>query len=117
LAMTHTCPRPPGTCPTTALANRKIRLVIPPVFMRFPARMKKGIASSVKLVVEAYILWGNMVKREALPRPMKKTMAVRAMATAMGTLIIINTSNTKKIINVSISWLFLTGTCPASPTL
>jgi hypothetical protein len=29
-------------------------------------------------------------------------MAVRAMATAMGTLIIINTSNTKKIINVSI---------------
>jgi len=26
---------------------------------------------------------GNIVKREALPRPMKKTTAVRAMATAM----------------------------------
>jgi hypothetical protein len=101
--MTHTCPSPPGTCPTTALANRKMRLVMPPVFMRFPARMKKGIASSVKLVVEAYILWGNIVKREALPKPMKNMMAVMAMATAMGTLMMINTSNTKKIINVSMS--------------
>jgi len=44
-------------------------------------------------------------------------MAVRAMATAMGTLIMISTSNTKKIINVSMSLFFLTGTCPASPTL
>ena len=34
--------------PTRALAKRKMRLVIPPVFMRFPARMKKGTASRVK---------------------------------------------------------------------
>jgi hypothetical protein len=85
------------------LANRKIRLVTPPVFMRFPARMKKGMARSVKLVVEAYILWGSMVKSEPLPRPTKNPMAVRAIATAIGTLIIMSTNSTRKIINVSIS--------------
>jgi hypothetical protein len=102
LAMTHTWPSPPGTWPITALANRNIRLVMPPVFIRFPASMKKGIASSVKLVVEAYILCGSIVKSELLPKPMKNVMAVRAMATAMGILIRINTNNSKKIINVSI---------------
>jgi multisubunit Na+/H+ antiporter MnhC subunit len=39
---------------------------------------------------------------------MKNAMAVRAIATAIGTFIIINTNSTKKIINVSISQLLLT---------
>jgi hypothetical protein len=107
LAMTHTCPSPPGIWPTTALANRKIRFVIPPVFMRFPARIKKGIASSVKLVVEAYILWGSIVRSEPWPKPIKNIMAVRAIATAMGILIKINTNNRQKISNVSIYKPFL----------
>ena len=46
-----TWPRPPGQWPTMALAKLKIRSVIPPVFMRLPARMKNGMASMVKLVV------------------------------------------------------------------
>jgi hypothetical protein len=102
LAMTQTCPSPPDTWPTKAFANRNIRLVTPPVFIRLPARIKKGIASRVKLVVEAYILWGSMVRSGALPKPTKKEIAVRAMATAMGTLIMIKISKTRKIINVSI---------------
>jgi cytochrome c oxidase assembly factor CtaG len=64
--------------------------------------MKKGIASNVKLVVEAYILWGNMVKSDPFPRPTKNAMAVKAIATAMGTLIKMSTNSTRKIINVSI---------------
>ena len=101
LAMTHTCPIPPGMCPTTALAKRKIRVVTPPVFIRLPARMKKGIASSVKPVVEAYIRCGSIVRRELSPRPVKNATAVRPMATAMGRFIMMRISRTAKIIRVS----------------
>ncbi len=54
--------------PITALAKRKIRLVTPPVFIRFAARMKKGIASSVKPVVEAYIRCGSIVSSDIVPQ-------------------------------------------------
>jgi cytochrome c oxidase assembly factor CtaG len=70
--------------------------------MRFPARIKKGMASNVKLVVEAYILWGSIVKSDPWPKPMKNTMAVRAIATAMGILIRMSTNKSPKISNVSI---------------
>jgi len=40
-------------CPTSVCANRKMRSVIPPVFIRLPARMKNGIASSGNAVVLA----------------------------------------------------------------
>jgi len=75
---------------------------MPPVFIRFPASIKNGMASSVKLVVEAYILCGSIVKSELLPKPMKNEMAVRPMATAIGRLIIISTNKSKKIISVNI---------------
>jgi hypothetical protein len=104
LAMTHTCPRPPAMCPTIALANLNIRVVTPPVFIRFPASMKNGIARSVKPVVEAYILCGNMVSSEAFSKPVKNMIAVRAIATAIGMLMIMSINNTVKIINVSILW-------------
>jgi len=58
--------------------------VIPPVFMRLPARMKKGMARSVKLVVPAYIRCGTMLRRAVFPRVRKLRMAVRPMLTAMG---------------------------------
>ena len=64
--------------------------------------MKKGTASSVKLVVDAYILWGSMVKIDWLPKPTKKAIAVRPMATAIGRSIMISTNKTRKIIRVSI---------------
>ena len=48
-----TCPSPPFMCPTSMWANRKIRSVIPPVFIRLPARMKNGMASSGNAVVLA----------------------------------------------------------------
>lgn len=86
----------------TALANRKIRFVMPPVFMRLPASMKKGMARSVNPVVEAYILCGSMVKSEPCPRPMKKTIAVKAMATAIGRLSRMKNNNSAKINSVSI---------------
>jgi hypothetical protein len=89
-------------CPTTALANRNIRLVMPPVFIRFPASIKKGIASSVKLVVEAYILCGSMVKSDPWPKPMKNRMAVKAMATAIGIFNMMSNNKSAKIRSVSI---------------
>ena len=48
LVTTTTCPRPPVRCPTKALASRTNRSVIPPLFIRAPARMKKGTASRGK---------------------------------------------------------------------
>ena len=55
LVTTVTCPRPPRICPTRHWAKWTRRLVMPPVFIRLPARMKKGIARRVKLVVPEYI--------------------------------------------------------------
>ena len=105
LAITHTWPSPPGIWPTTALAKRKIRLVTPPVFIRFAARIKKGIASSVKPVVEAYIRCGNMVSSDPLPRPMKNRIAVKHIATAMGMFKTMNARRTAKIDRVSMCCL------------
>ena len=48
-ATTQTWPSPPVMWPTQVRAKSKRRLVIPPVFMMLPARMKRGIASKVKL--------------------------------------------------------------------
>ena len=44
LAMTLTWPSPPWIRPTQSWATPKIRCVIPPVFIRLPARMKNGTA-------------------------------------------------------------------------
>jgi hypothetical protein len=79
--------------------------VIPPVFIKFPASMKNGMARSVNPVVEAYILCGNMVSKEAFSRLVKNMIAVRAIATAIGKSIIMSTNSTVKIISVSILWL------------
>ncbi len=65
--------------------------------------MKKGIASSVKPVVEAYIRCGSIVSSDMFPRPTKNRIAVSPMATAMGTFRMMNTSRTVKMSNVSIS--------------
>ena len=63
--------------------------------------MKNGIARRVKLVVEAYILCGSIVRNALSPRAVKNVMAVRPKATAMGRLIITNARRTTKIKIVS----------------
>ena len=101
LAMTQTCPSPPETWPITARAKRKMRPVTPPVFIRLPARMKNGIASSVNPVVEAYMRCGSMVRSAVPSSPTKNATAVSAIATAIGRLIMIRTSSTAKMSRVS----------------
>ena len=86
--ITLTCPSPPLKCPTRARAKRKMRCVVPPTFIRLPARMKNGMASNVKPVVPKYIRCGNMAKKLTCPWATKKTTAVKPMATAIGTSII-----------------------------
>ena len=49
LASTLTCPNDPGTRPTITCARLMRRIAIPPLFIRVPAKIKKGIASSAKL--------------------------------------------------------------------
>ncbi len=53
LPITLTCARPPRIRPTRRLATANIRSVVPPTFIRLPARMKNGIASRGKEVVAA----------------------------------------------------------------
>ena len=84
LVTTVTWPSPPRICPTRHWAKWTRRCVIPPVFMRLPARMKKGIASSVKLVVPEYMRAGSISRTSVCPSPTKKITAVKPMQTAMG---------------------------------
>ena len=56
-AITLTCPSPPFSQPTAAVAKSKIRLVIPAEFIRLPARMKKGTAINGKLSTPPTIRW------------------------------------------------------------
>ena len=103
--ITETWPSPPGMWPTSARAKRKIRLVIPPVFIRLPARMKKGTASSVKPVVPEYMRCGSMASKLPCPRPTKKPTAVSPMATAMGRSKRMSSSRTRKMERVSMGSL------------
>src|SRR5699024_10166945 len=52
---------PPRICPTRAFAKSMMRFVIPPAFIRLPARMKAGIASMTKESNPANIVWGMTV--------------------------------------------------------
>ncbi len=47
-ASTDAIAKPPGRWPTVAMAKLIMRLATPPVVRKLPARMKNGIASSVK---------------------------------------------------------------------
>ena len=53
---------PPRIHPTSALAKRMMRSVMPPEFIRLPARMKPGMHSSTKLSMPAYIFCGITTK-------------------------------------------------------
>jgi len=57
LAKTFVCIREPGILPVNDCANATNFLAIPPWFIIFPARTKKGIAINVKLDIPENILW------------------------------------------------------------
>ncbi len=97
LVTTVTWPSPPRICPTRHWAKCTRRCVIPPVFMRLPARMKKGIASSVKLVVPEYMRAGSMSRTSVCPSPTKKITAVKPMQSAMGSPIRMKRKSTAKM--------------------
>ena len=52
---------PPGNGPIRALAKLMSRTAIPPRFITCPAKIKNGMASSVKLSSEAAILCASVV--------------------------------------------------------
>ena len=85
-----------------AEANRKMRVVTPPVFIRLPAMMKNGMASSVNPVVEEYIRCATIVRFCISPNPTKNSMAVKAILRATGIPKNINRTKTAKIASVSI---------------
>ncbi len=100
-ASTATWASPPRTWPTTARANVKIRAVMPPVFIRLPARMKNGIASSVNDVDAEYIRCAIAPSICVSPKPMKNPSAVKPIAMAMGRPARIKSTRTAKIENTS----------------
>ncbi len=102
LLTTFTWPRPPLMWPTMFWARRKIRWVMPPVFIRLPTRMKKGMARRGKPVVLEYILAGIMDRVSISPSTTKKITAVSPMETAMGRPIMIRPTSTAKIAAVII---------------
>ena len=61
LARIVASPRPPLICPMTSRAKRTRSLVNPPSFMRLPASMKSGIASSGNDDMPPKVVWINMV--------------------------------------------------------
>ena len=97
LVTTVTWPSPPRMCPTRHWAKWTSRCVIPPVFIRLPARMKKGMARRVKLVVPEYMRAGSISRTSACPSATKKITAVSPMHRAMGRPSMTNRSNTAKM--------------------
>src|SRR5215216_4509657 len=97
LARTFTCPRPPWMRPTNMWATANNLCVIPPVFIKLPAKMKNGIARSGNEVVEAYIRWASMIIRSAPPIQYIVAAAVSARLIAIGTPITISPTSPPKM--------------------
>ena len=78
-ATTLAMERPPVMWPTILLQKPISRSVMPPWFIRFPARMKKGMAVNVNLLIPTKVRWaavrtdtsrgitGRMAAREEIP--------------------------------------------------
>jgi hypothetical protein len=82
-------------------------LVIPPVFIRLPTKIKKGIARRGNPVVLEYILAGTMHRTSISPSATKKMTAVKPMETAMGSPTMIKKSSTPKIAAVIMAFSLL----------
>ncbi|MNI39871.1 hypothetical protein D3C73_940640 [compost metagenome] len=79
-----TMPRPPRICPTSAMANSMMRRDRPPEFISSPARMKKGIASSVKVSAPMIMFWA-MICVLNIPMNHMSTTPQNMRAKATGT--------------------------------
>jgi hypothetical protein len=73
---------------------------MPPVFIKFPTKMKNGMARRGKPVVLEYILAGTIHRTSISPNTTKKITAVKPMETAMGSPIIIKKIKTPKMAKV-----------------
>jgi len=73
---------------------------MPPVFIKFPTKMKNGIARRGNPVVLEYILAGIIHKTSISPRTTKKITAVKPMETAIGSPTIIKKIKTPKMAKV-----------------
>ncbi len=74
--------RPPCTPPTRLLANSTRRRLMPPVSMRLPARMKKGMAASGNLSMAVNISLGASTRCSGSNRAMP-SMPAPPMDTAI----------------------------------
>src|SRR5437764_3028576 len=100
LTSTLTCPRPPGSQPTSA-RDRLINLsVMPTTFIRLAASMKKGMASSRN---ELYDLSISFSSRKGVSRSSMKKTGTQASpsAKATGTRAITSAPNTPKRISAT----------------
>ena len=68
--------RAPGSFPSRAMTKSTSRLAMPPWFIRFPARMKKGMAVRLKLLMPTKVRWAAVTTDTS--RDMVGRMAVRA---------------------------------------
>ena len=98
-----TMPNPPRTKPINAATKLIRRSVIPPAFMMAPANTNIGIAINENLVDPSYISSAT-VTRESVPSVITRPkIAATASETAIGTLININNSRTRKTPRTNIS--------------
>ena len=84
-AKTPAMARPPGKCPTQATENRMIRRATPPVVMKADARMKNGIASSVKCPSKASKSVPATEASELSEKTRRNSVEDSPSATAIGT--------------------------------
>jgi hypothetical protein len=73
---------------------------MPPVFIKFPTKMKNGMARRGKPVVLEYILAGIIQRTSISPRTTKKIAAVKPIETAMGRPTIMKNIRTPNIAKV-----------------
>ena len=86
LATALVCAREPGMLPVKIFAKLIRRMAIPPLFIRFPARMKNGIANRLNTEIPEKILCAPVstaTSRSSTGRI--ATMDETASATAIGT--------------------------------
>ena len=67
---TTTWARPPRMWPTRVLAKATSRSVIPPVFIRLPARMKNGMARRGNVSIPPISRWTNPSRGMPGPKAM-----------------------------------------------
>ena len=95
LESTFTNARPPGIMPIMALAAEISRRAIPPLPIIWPDKIKKGMASKVKLLIPPTIRWEMVVTAGAKSILINIAASVaRAMETDTGTLISSSATNT-----------------------